>query len=213
MAKPHWSLVPAFLVAQAFAVWLIAGVEHPPAPPDLAALPDQVGEWTRSADDPAAAELKQVTQADRLLSRYYINRPSGVTANLLVAWYQSQRGGNRQPHQPKICLLGSGWIPVSDRELRLDTAAGAIPVKSYVVFRRRERAAVLYWYQTPRRALSGEWEAKFWLALDAARDHRTDAALVRIVVPVAGNRDDRAIDSAVAFAGNIYPLLRKCLPR
>ena len=70
-----------------------------------------------------------------------------------------------------------------------------------------------YWYQTPRRVLVGEWESKFWLALEAARDHRSDAALVRVVVPAIAGHDDRAVEFTAAFARKIYPLLRNCLPR
>jgi EpsI family protein len=213
MPEPHWTLVTAFLAAQALGVWLIAGAEHPPTPPELARFPDRIGEWSSAWESPTETEDRTNANADRLLSRFYVQARSGVAANLLIAWYQSQRAGDRQPHQPKVCLLGSGWIPVWERDLGLDTAAGTIRAKSYVVSRRRERAAILYWYQSPRRALSGEWAAKFWLALDAARDHRTDAALVRISVPVAGGGEDRAIGSTVAFARSVYPLLRAWLPR
>lgn len=206
-------LVPGFLVAQALAVWVVAGTERPPAMPDLARFPIQLGEWTRLAEDATAAEMMGTAKPDRLLSRYYTQRQTGATAHLLVAWYQSQRGGNRQPHQPKVCLLGSGWLPVSEGEMRVETTSGALTARRYLVSRRREQAAILYWYQTPRRALAGEWEAKLWLALDAARDYRTDAALVRIVVPVTSGEEAQAFAAAAQFARSAYPVLRKHLPR
>ena len=89
--------------------------------------------------------------------------------------------------------------------MRLDTASGELTAKRYLVTRRRERAAILYWYQTPRRALAGEWEAKLWVALDAVRDRRTDVALVRIVVPAAEGREAQAFDAAAGFARSVYP--------
>jgi EpsI family protein len=70
----------------------------------------------------------------------------------------------------------------------------------------------LYWYQTPRRTIAGEWEAKSWILLDALRDHRTDVALVRIVVPSYNAQDKVATDAAADFARAVYPELRKELP-
>src|ERR1039458_3496018 len=66
--------------------------------------------------------------ADRLLSRSYFHVPAGPFANLFVAWFGSQRDGTRQPHSPKVCLPGNGWIPEVAGEITLNTVAGAITV-------------------------------------------------------------------------------------
>ena len=84
----------------------------------------------------------------------------------------------------------------------------------YIVNKGAERAVVLYWYQTPRRVIAGEWAAKFWLAADAVRDQRTDTALVRVTAwPVSGGGDEAATAVAAGFAGIVYPVLREYLPR
>ena len=44
---------------------------------------------------------------------------------------------------------------------------------------------MLYWYQSRGRVVGSEYWSKIYLVLDAARYNRTDAALVRVVVPVA----------------------------
>jgi EpsI family protein len=199
--------VPAFLLAQALGVWLVAGWERPPAPPDLALLPATLGEWRSLGEDPMPAATQASTNADRLLSRYYGRRERGAPAQFLVAWYRSQRGGDRQPHQPKICLLGTGWLPVSEQVARIATPSGTFTATRLLIVRRHERAAVLYWYQSRRRAVASEWESKFWLAVDAARDHRSDGALVRIVVPAMGGREKEAFDAATALARSVWPAL------
>jgi EpsI family protein len=163
-------------------------------------------------------------RADRLLSRTYVQRTAAsasangmdVPAGLLVAWFRSQRAGASQPHSPKVCLPAAGWTPESTGELNISTAAGRITVNRYVVASRYERAVILYWYQTSRRATAGEWASKFWLVSDAIRDHRTDTALVRIVVESgagAQDSDQRATQTAVDFTRSLYPLLREQLPR
>ncbi len=148
-----------------------------------------------------------------MLSRTYVESPAGSRASLFVAWFQTQRGGLRQPHSPKVCLPASGWTPEVTGEVTLDTAAGAITVNRYLVANGARRAVVLYWYQTPRRVIAGEWAAKLYLVADALRDQRTDTALVRVIVWPADGRDEAATTVAIGFARELYPLLRAYLPR
>jgi EpsI family protein len=204
--------VPVFLAAQALLVHWAGSREYPPAPPDLSRFPAVVGQWKQAREDPIAAEVQGELRADRLLSRTYVDQSTSSVANLFVAWFQSQRGGASQPHSPKVCLPGSGWIPESTGEITLDTSSGAITVNRYIVAKGKERAVVLYWYQTPRRVVAGEWAAKLWLVADALRDSRTDTASVRVVVWSTPGHDTEAISKATGFARNLYPLLRECLP-
>ena len=205
-------LVPAFLAAQALLVLWASGGERPPAPPDLARFPAEIGPWKQLGEEPVAAEVKEALGATQLLSRTYAHPRTHSLANLLVAWFQSQQGGARQPHSPKVCLPSSGWIPAETGELTLDTADGSIRVNRYAVTNRGQRAVVLYWYQTPRRVTAGEWAAKFWLVMDALRDHRTDAALVRIVAWPTDGSYASATASAIEFGRSLYPVLRSRLP-
>jgi EpsI family protein len=166
-------------------------------------------------EDPIDADVLNTLRADRLLSRTYTNSALGGrgSAGLLVAWFQSQRAGASQPHSPKVCLPASGWIPQSTGEMSITTAAGAVTVNRYVVASRSQRAVILYWYQSSRRVIAGEWAAKFWLVADALRDRRTDTALVRIVVESQPGVDELATRTAANFTQAIYPLLRAQLPR
>jgi EpsI family protein len=206
-------LLPVFLLAQAIAVHWAGGAERPPAPPDLKSFPAAFGTWKQFQDDPMDPDVVTQLHADRLLSRTYRDPASGAFANLFVAWFQSQRGGASQPHSPKVCLPGAGWSPVATGEIPLSTASGRATINRYVVSDGRSRAVVLYWYQTPRRVIAGEWAAKLWLVADALRDKRTDTALVRVVVWSARAPDDAATATAVRFANGVYPLLLLQLPR
>jgi EpsI family protein len=202
----------------------MAGTEHPPPPPALSQFPVSFSGWSELREDPIDPDIVNTLRADRLLSRTYVQRTAAsasangmdVPAGLLVAWFRSQRAGASQPHSPKVCLPAAGWTPESTGELNISTAAGRITVNRYVVASRYERAVILYWYQTSRRATAGEWASKFWLVSDAIRDHRTDTALVRIVVESgagAQDSDQRATQTAVDFTRSLYPLLREQLPR
>lgn len=210
------ALVPVFLALQGLLVYCSAGTEHPPAPPALTQFPATFSDWTELHEDPIDPDVMNTLRADRLLSRTYVH-PTGTnssaeSAGFLVAWFQSQRAGASQPHSPKVCLPASGWTPVSAGELNVATREGTITVNRYIVASRSERAVILYWYQTSHRAVAGEWASKLWLVRDALRDHRTDTALVRIVVESKSDGDNRATRTASDFVQAAYPLLVHQLP-
>src|SRR5258708_28567491 len=98
-------------------------------------------------------------------------------------------------------------MPEVTGEVTLVTAAGAITVNRWVIAKGPQRAAVLFWYQRPRRAIAGEWAAKFWLLADALRDKRTDTALVRVVVWTRGRNDEAAVTQGSRMPNPLYPLL------
>lgn len=217
--RSQWAiaLVPAFLVGQAVVVHLAAGTEHPPAAPDLSAFPSHFDGWTETGEDPIDPDVANTLRADRLLSRSYQGDHAALPVGLLVAWFQSQRAGASQPHSPKVCLPASGWEPQSTGEMNIVTAVGPITVNRYVVANRDQRAVVLYWYQTSRGAVAGEWASKFWVVAGAMRDRRTDTALVRLVVNSSqedrGRQDQLATLAAADFAQSAYPMLQARLPR
>jgi len=73
-------------------------------------------------------------------------------------------------------------------------------VRRMIVRKEDQQAFVLYWYQVHGRMLANEWDSKLRLLVDSVRLHRTDAALVRIVVPIEGRSTGAAEDQAVSFA-------------
>ncbi|MGB7760109.1 MAG: exosortase C-terminal domain/associated protein EpsI [Bryobacteraceae bacterium] len=215
MRDPLKILVPLLLVAEGLTVQWASRAERVPGAPDLRAFPRQIGRWSQSSEIPIEPDVQAQLRADRLLDRMYYcggSAGSGSQAEVLVAWFNSQSKGDRQPHSPRVCLPGAGWLPESTGTVRLETPAGQLSATRYVVSKGGFRSAVLYWYQTPRRTIAGEWEAKSWILVDALRDHRTDVALVRIVVPSFNGQDKLATDAAAEFARAVYPVLRKELP-
>jgi len=210
----NWLYVfaPLFLAGQGLLIHFAAGDEKLPTTPMLSRLPGQIGVWSELRDDPFDQDLVSELQADQVLNRIYVNRPSGSLGTLFLAWFASQREGRTQPHSPKVCLPASGWFPESSGELNIATPAAVITANRYVVFNGNQRAVVLYWYQTPQRAIASEWASKFWTMADALRYHRTDTALVRIVVWSAVGGEQAATETARNFAENLYPILRQHLP-
>ena len=210
MIEPKIILVPIFLASQALLVHWTGTFERPPAKPDFAKFPLQIGPWQSIREEPVDAATEAQLGADGLVSRTYAEGPNGQSANLFIAWFQSQRAGTSQPHSPQVCLPAAGWVPETNGTIDI----GAITVNRYVIAKGNDRAVVLYWYQTPRRVVAGEWAAKFWLMADALRDRRTDTSLVRVTSWVAKDSDvSTATKVATDFAERLYPLLKQTFPR
>jgi EpsI family protein len=212
MSKRETRILAVALIfaLQGWLVFRLAGSEQLPPLPDLQRFPSDLGDWGKTGEDHLDPVAIAQLEADRLLSWNYINRQSGVRSNWFVAWFQTQRNG-AQPHSPKVCLPGNGWIPELSDQVSIPTAGGSFTANRYVVSQNGVRAVVIYWFETPRRTISSEWAAKFWGVADAIRDHRTDTALARVVVYEANQSDAVATAAAVQLAESAYPALHRVL--
>lgn len=200
-------VVPAFLAVQTGVTYWAAGGERPPAPPNFASFPIQLGDWHKNGDDPVSPETQAILGADRTLGLIYSDAPEGWSGSLFVAWFQSQRGGASQPHSPQVCLPAAGWTAnVADR-VNMPTDAGPVAVNRYIATYGLSRVVVLYWYQTQSRVIASEWAAKFWVIADRLKEQRTDTSLVRVVVWTNGRSDEATTSAALDMAQRTYPVL------
>jgi EpsI family protein len=206
-------LVTALLCAQAVAYHRYCQNEREPAVAPLAELPVSLDRWNMIEEtrlDPYAASI---LNPDDSLLRVYQNVGTSVSASLFIAYFRSQRT-DKAPHSPKNCLPGHGWTPNKFNELSIVSAGSAqqFPVNRYVVAKGESKSVVIYWYQTARRAVANEYAAKIYLVSDAIRDQRSDTALVRIIVPVAGKNEAAAEQAAVEFSGVVFAALQRHIP-
>jgi EpsI family protein len=84
-------------------------------------------------------------------------------------------------------------------------------VNDFLVSYGLEKALVLYWYQTKGRVIQSEYVAKFWMLADALMKHRTDGALVRIMIPL-GRSEAEARSWGVSFVQTLNGSLQGFLP-
>jgi EpsI family protein len=116
-------------------------------------------------------------------------------------------------------LPGAGWEPLELGRKVIAVRSGdataprAIEVNRVVIGKGLDRALVLYWYQSHRRIVASEYWGKVYTVLDSVRYNRTDAAMVRIVVPIPnGASTETADDEAATFAQALFPHLLPHLP-
>jgi EpsI family protein len=212
MSRTAW-LVPAALVIQAGLVHCIVNRERPPAIPDLSRLETHLGPWQSLGDDRIGEGVRAQLQADQIVSRTYVRDGGRKQAHLLVAWFQTQNHGARQPHSPQVCMPGQGWTPVVTDRVRITAAGETISSNRYVVTKHGDTMVALYWYQIARRAVASEWASKGWTVWDAVTQRRTDIALVRVLTQARGGDYGAATAEGAAFVEEFYPKLRAALPR
>ncbi len=201
------------LAVQAVVLYGFSRLDMVPPLRPLREAPTRFAGWQMASEAVIEKEIQEVLRADDTMTRIYRDEASGRVASLFVAYFKTQRTG-QAPHSPKNCLPGAGWSPSASDVLSIPLAGASAPIRvnRYVVSRGEERSVVLYWYQTPARVIASEYEAKFYLVLDSIRYHRSDTALVRVVVPATGIGEEAATRTAAEFVQSFFLPLRKFLP-
>lgn len=203
------------LLLQAVCYYAVARrSEHIPLVSPLSAFPSTIGPWYQTREFPMEKEIADVLKADDTVNRVYTNSGSGQEVSLFMAFFRTQRNG-QSPHSPKNCLPGAGWDKVSDdlQTITVPDWPEPIHINRFVVERGSEKSVTLYWYHSHNRVIASEFSAKWWLVADAIRYHRSDTALVRVVVPVAGEAIDSATQVGVSFIQSIFPAIVHQFPR
>ena len=204
----------ALLVIQGIVFYSVAlRAENIPPVGPLADFPTSVNGWEMFKDVKIEQETLDILKADDTLNRIYVNPQKTSEAYLFIAFFKTQRSG-QAPHSPKNCLPGCGFEPIESGPISIAVPDRAEPivVNRYLTARGDEKSVTLYWYQSRRRIIAGEFSAKFWLIADSIRYHRSDSALVKVVVPVRNNDAETATRTATAFVSTIFAPVTRQLP-
>jgi len=213
-------VVAGCLLAASMYVMAASRPEVVPPRKDLAELSMSVGGWLGHREPDFSPEIVAILGVDDYIVRSYVRDQWPI--ELYVGYHTSQRQGDTI-HSPLNCLPGAGWQPVDVGRavVQVKGAPGApsgattpVEVNRVIIQKGLDRQLVLYWYQSHRRVVAGEYRAKIFTVLDAVRYNRTDAAMVRVVVPI-GEDDVTAREAegrGTQFVESLFPLLGPYLP-
>ena len=209
----YWLMIAILLGATAGMAHLSHGESTPPALP-LSDFPSKVAGYTQIIQWPLDKETLDVLGVTDYIDRGYWE--PGMNRDLMtlyIGYFRSQRTGTTI-HSPKNCLPGAGWNPVHSSVYELTLNDGRkVPINLYILRKGLEQQLVLYWYQAHGRIVASEYWGKFYLVYDALRLNRTDAALVRVTIPVRNDNEADAQQRAVEFARQITTDVDKIIPR
>jgi EpsI family protein len=199
-------LVALFVVGALVNTWSYLGEAHVDRKP-LKDFPSQVGTWNQAGNDQVLDNetLKVLRATDYLLRDF--RRADGKIANFYVGYYGTQRDG-ASFHSPLNCLPGSGWTLSEPGKMTVTTADGnSFVANRYVIQNGNTKSLMVYWYQGRGRAVASEYWGKIYTVLDSVRLRRSDGAMVRVTVPVAGSEQE-----ALAVAGELAAGVTAALP-
>jgi EpsI family protein len=178
---------------------------------ELKNFPVQVGDWKQEGGDGRfdAQTMSVLRATDYLLRNYRTGQ--GQTANLYVGYYATQRDGASY-HSPLNCLPGAGWNMVDPAMITISLPNGqSFLANKYVIEKGGHRELMIYWYQGRGRMIASEYWGKIYTVLDSVRLRRSDAAMVRVTVPITAS-DAAALESGREFAGVTSELLPEFVP-
>jgi EpsI family protein len=199
------------LVVQAVLFYSASQGEIVPHAAPLSGFPAVLGGWRLQEVGVIDQETQDVLKADDILTRVYAGKEGG--AGLFVAYFKTQRKG-QAPHSPRNCLPGSGWQQMEFSRVEVPIEGEApIRINQYVVEKGQAQSVVYYWYQSQGRVIADEFAAKFYLVSDSIKHHRSDTALVRVVVPIPAGRTAEAEKVGTDFVRTVYPVVKGYLPR
>lgn len=213
MGSKSFVILTVVLLGQAGMFYGFSRNENVPHRQALADFVLRDTEWKNMQEMELSQDELDVLKADDIMSRLYKDQSNGHLASLFVAFFDTQRTG-KAPHSPKNCLPGAGYVPTSNEIVEIPVPGQATPIQAnrYIVSRGDSASVVLYWYQSHNRTVASEYWAKYYTVADAIRYNRSDTALVRVVVPVAGNNTEAAVKTATDFAKTFFTQLKQYLP-
>jgi EpsI family protein len=211
-------ILTAMFVVTTLVLVQASKAEPTPIRESLTSLPLTLENWNGRAERDFAPEIVKVLGVDDYTNRSYYS-PAGRRIGLYIGYHSSQRQGDTI-HSPLNCLPGAGWLPIDQSRTTLTVtdaqgAAREIEVNRVLIERGLDRQLVFYWYQSHGRVVASEYWGKIYTVVDAIKLNRTDAALVRVIAPVA-SRDMEAVaeadKAARAFVQVLFPQLGRHLP-
>lgn len=201
-------VVCLILLMQAAASRALSIAEQDVPRPELRRLPMQLDRWTAWGEqnlDPAVAEA---LKPDDYILRDYVDHGGGASVNVFVAYFKSLQN-NYGPHSPRVCLPGAGWLVRSSSiaTVEIPGRAEGIPINEVVVEKASDRILVVYWYQNDRDEWAEEYRAKLKLLPSLLRYRRSDASLVRLVMPVPGEGWNGTLATCLKFTKVLFPVV------
>lgn len=197
------------LVGGAFGNYLRYHEQVPETQPSLDAIPLRAGAY--NGEERRFADYNyEVLQADTTTLRRYVG-PGGEVYWLFVAYFSSQKYGS-QMHSPKHCLPGGGWLIENIDEVDMITPDGTRRVNRLTVSHGKQQQAMFYWYQTRSGAITDEFQLKWSLVKSSLLFRPTDAAFIRLTLPLIGGDMETATVKATEFFNTFHESLQRALP-
>ena len=178
--------------------------------PGFALIPMQSGNWS-GQEYFFPDQTYELMKADASTLRRYTNR-EGKELYLFISYFKSQKYGS-QIHSPKNCLPGSGWKILSREKTRIKGSTGSsLLVNRLLISDIQSKEVMYYWFQTRSGLVTSELGLKLDLVINSLKRTPTDAAFIRINLPLNEVSEKEALVLVEDFLKDFQPGIEEALP-
>jgi len=147
---------------------------------------------------------------DYIIGDYIGN--SKVPINLYMAYYESQREGSLV-HSPSECLPAGGWTVLSEEVISLAQFALEGHAIRSVIEKDGHSLLVYYWINHQNKNYTKTTDVYLSLIKRMLLDGRTDGTLVRLIIPITEDSNEKASENELRkFINDLKPVLPRFLP-
>ncbi|MEO0131184.1 MAG: exosortase C-terminal domain/associated protein EpsI [candidate division WOR-3 bacterium] len=173
-------------------------------------FPQMIGEWQGLADHKFNDEVIKILKLDDYLNRDFFNGEKRIS--LYIGYYKTHRSF-AEIHTPEHCQAGGGWEILKERKRELDINGvdKKINFIEAVYEKNKEKQVFLYWYQINGKYITNFFLYKLNVIMKSIIHHRSDAAFVRISIPVINDNVEDALRTGEGFLKDFVPVMDKFL--
>jgi EpsI family protein len=178
--------------------------------PGFALIPMQSGKWS-GQEYFFPDQTYELMKADASTLRRYTNSEE-KELYLFISYFKSQKYGS-QIHSPKNCLPGSGWKILSREKTRIKGSSGSsLLVNRLLISDNQSKEVMYYWFQTRSGLVTSELGLKLDLVINSLKRAPTDAAFIRINLPLNEVSEKEALVLVEDFLKDFQPGIEEALP-
>ena len=193
-----------------FGNYLRFNSQMPDRPPSFGSIPYSANGYFGQERKFSDANY-EVLKADATTLRLY-RASDGMPFWLFVAYFSSQKYGS-QIHSPKHCLPGGGWRIEKQEPYNLHLPGGVSKEVNRVLIAEQEKKQLMfYWFETRGGTISDEFGLKWDLMKNSLLLRPTDAAFIRLSVPLEQRTIEQTTARAVDFFSTFHSHLKEALP-
>lgn len=208
--KEFWVVVALFILCAGLVNLMRYSRRESDKLPDFALIPMQSENWNGQEYFFSDMEY-QVLKADASTLRRYTNL-QGKEVYFFVSYFKSQKYGS-QIHSPKNCLPGSGWKILTREKTRIKDYTGSdLLVNRLLISDARSKEVMYYWFLTRRGLVTSELGLKLDLVFNSLKRAPTDAAFIRINLPLDQITEKEALSLLENFMKDFQPGIKEALP-
>jgi EpsI family protein len=201
----HYCIAVVLMLMSGAYMRYFAVDEIPISKRPLEEFPRHAGRWESVADHDLGERELDILKVDDYIYRDF--RGDGYTASLYIGYYSTHRRF-AEIHTPENCQAGSGWTVIEERTKEMNIPGkGKIKMREAVYEKDREEQLFLYWYDVDGRQLTSFFAYKMNVILNSLVRHRTDAAFVRVAVPIVRGNIYEAMKAGESFLQASFPTI------